>query len=70
MSEAHTQPVALTPCTKARLDRYAKDHEWTLSAAACYLIEDGIDGEERRDRLAHEARRRPDIEKLLAEYGD
>lgn len=69
MSEAHTKPVALTPSTYGRLAEYAKKHQWTLSAAACYLIEDGMDSEERRAKLAREARERPDIDKLAAEYG-
>jgi macrodomain Ter protein organizer (MatP/YcbG family) len=69
MSEAHTRPVALTPSTYDRLVKYAKKHQWTLSAAACYLIEDGMDGEEHRAKLAREARTRPDIEKLAEEYG-
>ena len=68
MPEAHTQPVALTPSTHARLGKYAKDHQWTLSGAACYLIEDGITGEERRAELAAETRQRPDIEKLAEQF--
>jgi macrodomain Ter protein organizer (MatP/YcbG family) len=70
MSEAHTKPVALTPSTYDRLVRYAKKHEWTLSAAACYLIEDGMDGEERRTKLAREARERPDSEKRAKQFLD
>jgi hypothetical protein len=68
MPEAHTQPVALTPSTYARLTKFAKDHQWTLSAAACYLIEDGIDGEQRRAELAGRARSRPDIEALARQF--
>jgi hypothetical protein len=44
-----------------------RQHEWTLSAAACYLIEDGMDGEERRAKLADEAT--PEIQRLMKEYG-
>jgi hypothetical protein len=61
--------MALTPSTHARLAKFAKDHQWTLSGAACYLIEDGIAGEERRAELAAQARQRPDIEKLAEEFG-
>jgi hypothetical protein len=68
MSESYTQPVALTPSTYMRFVNYANKRQWTLSAAACALIEDGIDGEARRAELAGQARQRPDYDALAEEF--
>jgi hypothetical protein len=35
--------VSLTPETAARLERFARQHRWTLSTAALALIERGLE---------------------------
>jgi hypothetical protein len=50
--------VALTPATRARLEIYAAQHRWKLSAAAEALIEDGL---ARHDEVLKHEREEADL---------
>ena len=48
--------VTMTPTMKQRLERFADERGWHVSATARYFVEDGLDSEVRRAELAEEAK--------------
>jgi hypothetical protein len=57
MSETFTEHIDLTmpPAQKQRLQTFADEQNWHLTAAIRYFVLDGLDGADRRAELAKEA---------------
>jgi predicted DNA-binding protein len=62
----------MTPELDLRLRNFAEERGWSIGAAVRYFLEDGLDGEARRSKLAAQAVGRMNeahLQALVEEFG-